>query len=163
MTNGIFDIDDGVIIQSNGDPSSDYERGTPESEMDTIIQSIDSDNRCAPYHICSTLGYGHDKYTSDNTGRSSRELRSDPSKRPSEIQYGGDHYKKYPIQPAKFHHVNGLGYLQGAAIDYIVRYRDKGGRLDLEKAIHCIELIIEFEYEGEKDETTDSTSSYPIG
>ena len=43
---------------------------------------------------------------------------------------------------------NDLNYGQSNAIKYITRYKDKNGIEDLKKAIHCIELLIEFE---EKD------------
>mgnify|MGYP000447457958 CR=1 FL=1 len=63
----------------------------------------------------------------------------------SDKQVGGDHYKDFPIQPAYFCHVNNIPYLEATAIKYLCRWRKKGGTLDLEKAIHFIELIKEFE------------------
>ena len=61
-------------------------------------------------------------------------------------QVGGTHYKKYPIQPIEFYHANALGYAQGTIIDYVLRFRDKNGLEDLEKAKHVISLLIELEY-----------------
>lgn len=58
-------------------------------------------------------------------------------------QVGGDHYKKWPIQPLEYTLANGLGYCEGTAIKYITRWRDKGGTQDLEKAIHFLQLLIE--------------------
>ena len=64
-------------------------------------------------------------------------------------QVGGDHYKQYAIQPAKFALANGLDYAQSNAIKYIVRYKDKNGVQDLDKAIHYIELLKQHHYKGE--------------
>lgn len=44
-------------------------------------------------------------------------------------QVGGSHYNKMAIQ----------------LIKYVARFRDKNGIEDLKKAIHTIELLIEFE------------------
>jgi len=60
-------------------------------------------------------------------------------------QIGGTHYKKFKIQPAEFCHKNNIGYLEATAIKYLCRWRDKGGIQDLDKAIHFIELLKEFE------------------
>jgi hypothetical protein len=62
-------------------------------------------------------------------------------------QIGGSHYKKYKIQPSKFINENKLPFAEGNAIKYIVRHSDKGGKQDLLKAIHYIEMIIERDYE----------------
>lgn len=63
-----------------------------------------------------------------------------------DVQVDGDHYKKYPIQPVEFCFKNKLNNLQSAVIKYVVRYKDKGGVSDLNKAIHLLELLKEFEY-----------------
>jgi len=45
---------------------------------------------------------------------------------------------------------NELNALQHTAIKYVTRYLDKGTPLqDLAKAKHCIDMLIEFELEGE--------------
>ena len=62
-------------------------------------------------------------------------------------QEGGNHYKKYKIQPVEFLHANNVGYIEGNIIKYVLRHRDKNGSQDLEKAKHYIELLIELEYE----------------
>lgn len=59
------------------------------------------------------------------------------------IQVGGDHYKKNGIQPWDYILANNLGYLEGSAIKYISRWKDKGGIQDLEKAIHFLQKCIE--------------------
>lgn len=61
-------------------------------------------------------------------------------------QIGGVHYQKYKIQPSKFINDNKLPFAEGNAIKYIVRHQDKGGKQDLLKAIHYIEMIIERDY-----------------
>lgn len=60
-------------------------------------------------------------------------------------QVGGSHYKDLVIQPAEYSEKNKLSYLEGSVVKYVTRWRLKGGIQDLEKAIHCIELIIELE------------------
>jgi hypothetical protein len=39
-----------------------------------------------------------------------------------------------------------LGWHEGNAIKYITRHNIKGGREDIEKAIHYLELLLEEEY-----------------
>ena len=63
----------------------------------------------------------------------------------SEQQVGGNHYKKFKIQPAEFCYYNNIPYLEATAIKYLCRWKDKGGIQDLEKAKHFIDLLIEFE------------------
>lgn len=67
-------------------------------------------------------------------------------------QIGGDHYKTMKIQPAEFIEQNGLSYLQGNAIKYICRFRDKNGIEDLRKAKHYIDMLIEFEIQPKDEE-----------
>jgi hypothetical protein len=60
------------------------------------------------------------------------------------LQIGGDHYRKYGnLQPWDAIVAWGCGYLDGAAIKYIARYKDKGGINDLKKAIHYLQKLIE--------------------
>ena len=61
-------------------------------------------------------------------------------------QVGGKHYIKYKIQPSKFVVENKLLYPEGSVIKYILRHQDKGGKQDLEKAKHFIDMIIERDY-----------------
>jgi hypothetical protein len=60
-------------------------------------------------------------------------------------QVAGDHYKDMPIQPVQYIHANALGYFEGNVVEYISRWRKKGGVADLEKAKHYVELLIELE------------------
>lgn len=64
----------------------------------------------------------------------------------NELQYGGDHYKKYgALQPWDVVLAWDLGYLEGTALKYIARWQDKGGIQDIKKAIHFLEKLIEVE------------------
>jgi len=69
-------------------------------------------------------------------------------------QVGGNHYTKYKMQPSKFVTENKLLYPEGSVIKYIVRHQDKGGKEDLEKAKHMIDMIIERDYKEEEKEMT---------
>ena len=57
-------------------------------------------------------------------------------------QVGGNHYAKYKIQPFDIIDEYNLDFYEGNALKYILRYKDKGGKKDLEKAMHYIETII---------------------
>ena len=72
-------------------------------------------------------------------------------KRASERQVGGDHYRSLPIQPSHYIRANDLGWYEGNIVKYVTRYRQKGGKADLQKVIHYAELILE-ELEGEAEE-----------
>ena len=60
-------------------------------------------------------------------------------------QEGGGHYTTLAIQPFEYSMANGLDPMQHSAVKYITRFRDKGGVEDLRKAIHTLELLIEWE------------------
>ena len=65
--------------------------------------------------------------------------------KPLDVQIGGDHYKAMAIQPMEYSMANKLDACQHTIIKYVTRFRDKGGIQDLEKAKHCIDLLIHFE------------------
>ena len=65
---------------------------------------------------------------------------------PLDKQVGGQHYKDQAIQPVEYIHANGLSFLAGNVVKYISRYSKKGGAIDVEKAKHYCELILELEY-----------------
>jgi hypothetical protein len=65
--------------------------------------------------------------------------------RATDKQVAGNHYKKFAIQPVEFCHKNNIPYLEATAIKYLCRWRDKNGIEDLDKAIHFIEMLKEFE------------------
>ncbi len=56
-------------------------------------------------------------------------------------QIGGDHYRKYAIEPIEFITKNNIPFIEGNVIKYVLRWRDKNGIQDLDKAIHYLELL----------------------
>ena len=61
-------------------------------------------------------------------------------------QIGGNHYSRFKVQPSKFINDNNLQFAEGNAIKYICRHAYKGGKQDLLKAKHYIDMIIERDY-----------------
>lgn len=57
-------------------------------------------------------------------------------------QIGGDHYKT-DFEHWDWIEMNGIGYLEGCATKYLSRWRKKNGVIDLQKAIHYVDKIIE--------------------
>jgi hypothetical protein len=66
-----------------------------------------------------------------------------------EVQEGGDHYKKLGayqpwevlrawLTPEEFR-----GYMKGTAIAYLAREQDKGGDLDIKKATHTLQGLLD--------------------
>lgn len=64
---------------------------------------------------------------------------------PLSVQVGGGHYKSMVIQPVEYITKNNLPYCEANVIKYISRWRDKGGKKDLEKAKHYIDMLIQLE------------------
>lgn len=65
-------------------------------------------------------------------------------------QVGGEHYKKHKgYEPWDVVNAWNLGYLDGTALKYIARWRDKNGVQDLQKAVHFLEKLIEQEKSNE--------------
>jgi hypothetical protein len=63
-------------------------------------------------------------------------------------QVGGTHYANKTIQPWEFMESvmteeQFEGYIRGNVIKYLSRYPEKGGRLDLEKAKHYLDKLLE--------------------
>ncbi len=69
-----------------------------------------------------------------------------------EKQIGGDHYTKYKIQPGTYCEVNHLDGYESSVVKYVTRHQDKGGIEDINKAIHCLELIKEIKYSNIQEE-----------
>lgn len=61
-------------------------------------------------------------------------------------QVSGNHYKDCKIQPVEYIQANNLSYLEGNVIKYTTRHSKKNGKADILKAIHYLELILEFDY-----------------
>ena len=78
----------------------------------------------------------HDVRKADNTSAS-------PVVTANDIQIGGEHYKSKAIQPWDFISSNNIPFLEGSAIKYLTRWRDKGGIEDLKKAQHYVQKAIE--------------------
>jgi len=70
----------------------------------------------------------------------------------SDTQVGGSHYKNMAIQPTYFCHVNGIPFLEGNVIKYVCRHTHKNGRQDIEKAIHYLQLLLEWAYTTTEEE-----------
>ena len=62
-----------------------------------------------------------------------------------ETQIGGNHYNSMKIQPIEYTMANEMNPLQHTVIKYVSRYKKKNGVEDLKKAIHSLELLIQFE------------------
>tara|TARA_B100000035_G_scaffold165828_1_gene141496 strand:+ start:169 stop:537 length:369 start_codon:yes stop_codon:yes gene_type:complete len=78
---------------------------------------------------------------------------------PYDKQIGGDHYQNMKIQPAEFINKNEMKFAEGNAIKYICRHINKGGKQDLEKAKHYIDMIIERDYGDEAEMSKTFTPS----
>lgn len=67
-------------------------------------------------------------------------------------QVGGDHYRRHgALQHWDVVAHFGLDYFQGQITKYVMRWKDKGGLADLEKARHFLDKYIELERANERD------------
>lgn len=66
--------------------------------------------------------------------------------KPSDTQVGGGHYKDMAIQPSYFSQVNKLSWCEANVVKYVCRHKAKNGAEDIRKAIHYLELLLEWEY-----------------
>jgi len=62
------------------------------------------------------------------------------------IQVGGDHYKRYPIQPIIYARKNELDSMAYSVVKYVTRHKHKNGIQDIRKAIHFLQMIAEYDY-----------------
>lgn len=80
----------------------------------------------------------------------------------NEYQQGGTHYRK---GDTTFQHWDlieryGLGYLEGYASKYVVRWRERGvPRTDIEKAIHIVGKLLELHEAGLRENRSDSITA----
>lgn len=58
-------------------------------------------------------------------------------------QIGGSHYQKYQRQPLEFAEQVQLNPIIFCAFKYVCRYKDKNGKEDLQKALHCLSVFEE--------------------
>lgn len=63
----------------------------------------------------------------------------------NDVQIGGIHYKQAKYQPWDVIEDWGLGFLDGNAVKYLARWRNKNGLEDLRKARHYLDKLIELE------------------
>lgn len=63
---------------------------------------------------------------------------------PLDVQVGGQHYKKYKIQPVELYNKFNLGFGESNLIKYSMRHQDKNGLQDLDKVDHYCDLMIQF-------------------
>lgn len=75
-------------------------------------------------------------------GREKQSMTTPPQKA-NDVQVGGDHYKKKTIEPWDYIIANNLGFLEGNAIKYITRHKEKNGVQDIDKAIHYLTKLKE--------------------
>ena len=117
-----------------------------------MVKVVDADPRS---YRCTSSGITGQKSLRNQNRRKKRMLTaevprtkmSDPvvnKQTALQTQTGGTHYKNMAIQPAEYAEKNGLSLLEGNVVKYITRWKLKGQPLsDLEKAKHCIDLLIE--------------------
>lgn len=60
-------------------------------------------------------------------------------------QHGGDHYVSLPVQPVELIARNGWDFFAGSILQYLTRWRNKGGVADLRKALHMAHMRIELD------------------
>ena len=72
-----------------------------------------------------------------------------------DTQIGGDHYKKHAIQPMEYNIKNNIPFAEGEVISYVTRWRDKGGVMDLKKARHVLDMLIELQEKEAAKATSD--------
>jgi len=66
-------------------------------------------------------------------------------------QVGGIHYADMAIGPIYFCLANNMGPCETKIVHYISRWRGKGGIDDLRKAKDYIEILIDWELDGQND------------
>lgn len=80
----------------------------------------------------------------DNTADNPGQVLRAPTA--NEIQIGGNHYRKYgDLQPWDLWEIWNLNPFQASILKHVVRYRDKLGIQDLQKARHYLDKLIEIE------------------
>jgi len=67
----------------------------------------------------------------------------------SKRQVGGNHYSDMKIGVSEFVVANKVGWLEANVIKYVCRHSQKGGAMDIDKAKHYLDLILEAHYPNE--------------
>ena len=70
-------------------------------------------------------------------------MESDSLPESLKVQVGGDHYKTMKIQPIEYIMANDLSWCEGNIVKYITRWKQKGGKQDIEKVIHYAQLLLD--------------------
>ena len=74
----------------------------------------------------------------------------------SDKQVGGKHYKSMNIQPTDFIAANDIPFIEGNVIKYVCRHEFKNGKEDILKAIHYLNLLLEYKYSDESNDISKS-------
>jgi len=61
----------------------------------------------------------------------------------TKVQVGGTHYKGMVYQPFEIAHANAYDAATFSILKYVMRHAEKGGRQDLEKAIHIVNIRVD--------------------
>ena len=103
-----------------------------------------------PFGRCGDMEYGDLQSIPDsrteNTPERINEEYTPQGIMASQRQTAGNHYVACGIQPRDYARANNFVYEEVLALRYLTRHRQKNGKQDLLKLIHCIELLIEAEY-----------------
>jgi hypothetical protein len=92
----------------------------------------------------------HHKY--DNDCDECKDLQEADNRKLNDQWKGGStnirpsYYAKYKIDPWTFCIENNVNLPVGSVIKYIMRFQEKNGEEDLNKAIKCIEMMKEYYY-----------------
>lgn len=92
-----------------------------------------------PKSVEEGIQYGESYY--DNTFFD--KFVTEPYKTSYTHQVGGDHYRTLKIQPIEYIMANDLSWCEGNIVKYITRWKQKGGKQDIEKVIHYAQLLLD--------------------
>ena len=81
----------------------------------------------------------------------------------SDKQVGGKHYKSMKIQPTDFIAANDIPFMEGNVIKYVCRHEFKNGKEDVLKAIHYLNLLLEYKYSDECNDIQRPIQEIKIG
>lgn len=101
--------------------------------------------RLEPGQPCACYAHRSAFPKSRNTTHGELMQMHHEAENPMSVQVGGAHYKELAIQPMEYSMANKLDACQHTIIKYVTRFRAKGGIQDLEKARHCLDMLIAFE------------------
>lgn len=144
------DVNVSIFTARAGDPDSDeiirdwlFRHGLSKSQSDDIQITNVKYKKFTEYWDDRSIAVKRN--SGEFKGYIQKEVSSD-SDVALERQVGGSHYKSMTIQPIEYCHKNKIGCIESSVIKYVSRYQSKGGREDLEKAKHLIDMLIDFEY-----------------